>query len=164
MRRASSCCAPPRTGRLSGTSSSSAASCPCGLGARDTLRLEVCYPLHGNDITTETDAISAGLGWACALDTEFTGVDALRRIKEAGPERRLVAFTMEEKAIPRQGMAIAGGGEVTSGTHSPSLDVGIGMGYVPVARAEAGEELEIDVRGKPRRARVVKKPIYRKEH
>ena len=111
---------------------------PCGLGARDTLRLEVCYPLHGNDITTETDAISAGLGWACALDTEFTGVDALRRVKEAGPKRRLVAFTMEEKAIPRQGMAIAGGGEVTSGTHSPSLDVGIGMGYVPAARAEAG--------------------------
>ena len=136
---------------------------PCGLGARDTLRLEVCYPLHGNDITPETDAISAGLGWVCALDTEFTGVDELRRIKEAGPERRLVAFTMEEKAVPRQGMPIAGGGEVTSGTHSPSLGVGIGMGYVPAARAEAGTELEIDVRGKPRRARVVSKPIYRKE-
>ena len=136
---------------------------PCGLGARDTLRLEVCYPLHGNDITPETDAISAGLGWACALDTTFTGVEALRRVKEAGPERRLVAFTMEEKAVPRQGMAIAGGGEVTSGTHAPSLDIGIGMGYVPVALAEPGTELEIDVRGKPRRARVVRKPIYRKE-
>jgi aminomethyltransferase len=136
---------------------------PCGLGARDTLRLEVCYPLHGNDITQATDAISAGLGWACALDTEFTGVDALRRIKDAGPERRLVAFTMEEKAIPRQGMSIRGGGEVTSGTHSPSLDVGIGMGYVPTAMADPGTELELDVRGKPRRARVVKKPIYRKE-
>ena len=136
---------------------------PCGLGARDTLRLEVCYPLHGNDITSETDAISAGLGWACALDTEFTGVDALRRIKDAGAERRLVAFTMEEKAIPRQGMPIAGGGEVTSGTHSPSLDIGIGMGYVAAAQAEPGSELEIDVRGKARRARVVKKPIYRKE-
>ena len=84
---------------------------PCGLGARDTLRLEVCYPLHGNDITPETDAISAGLGWTCALDTEFTGVDVLRQVKEAGPERRLVAFVMEEKAIPRQGMPIAGGGE-----------------------------------------------------
>ncbi len=136
---------------------------PCGLGARDTLRLEVCYPLHGNDITTETDAISAGLGWVCALDTEFTGAEALRRIKETGPERRLVAFTMEEKAIPRQGMAIVGGGEVTSGTHSPSLDIGIGMGYVPTAKATEGTELEVDVRGKPRRARVVKKPIYRKE-
>jgi aminomethyltransferase len=127
------------------------------------LRLEVCYPLHGNDITTETDAISAGLGWVCALDTGFTGAEALRRIKDAGPERRLVAFTMEEKAVPRQGMAIEGGGEVTSGTHSPSLDVGIGMGYVPVAQAAEGQELEIDVRGRRRRARVVKKPIYRKE-
>ena len=137
---------------------------PCGLGARDTLRLEVCYPLHGNDITQETDAISAGLGWVCALETDFTGVEALRRVKERGPERRLVAFVMEEKAVPRPGMPIAGGGDVTSGTHSPSLDVGIGMGYVPAARAEPGTELEIDVRGRPRRARVVKKPIYRKEH
>ena len=137
---------------------------PCGLGARDTLRLEVCYPLHGNDITQETDAISAGLGWVCALETDFTGVEALRRVKERRPERRLVAFVMEEKAVPRPGMPIAGGGDVTSGTHSPSLDVGIGMGYVPAARAEPGTELEIDVRGRPRRARVVKKPIYRKEH
>jgi glycine cleavage system T protein (aminomethyltransferase) len=136
---------------------------PCGLGARDTLRLEVCYPLHGNDITPETDAISAGLGWTCALDTEFTGVDALRRVKEEGPQRKLVAFVMEEKAIPRGGMPIEGGGEVTSGTHSPSLDIGIGMGYVPAAQAAADTELVIDVRGKPRRARVVTKPIYRKE-
>jgi aminomethyltransferase len=136
---------------------------PCGLGARDTLRLEVCYPLHGNDITQETDAISAGLGWVCALDTEFTGVDTLRRVKQEGPVRRLVAFVMEEKAIPRQGMPVAGGGEVTSGTHSPSLDVGIGLGYVPVAQAAPGTELEVDVRGRPRRARVVEKPIYRKE-
>jgi aminomethyltransferase len=137
---------------------------PAGLGARDTLRLEVCYPLHGNDITQDTDAISAGLGWTCALDTGFTGADVLRRIKEEGPERRLVAFVMEEKAIPRPGMPIEGGGEVTSGTQSPSLDVGIGMGYVPAAQAAPDTELVIDVRGKPRRARVVKKPIYRKEH
>jgi aminomethyltransferase len=136
---------------------------PCGLGARDTLRLEVCYPLHGNDITEETDAISAGLGWACALETDFTGVNVLRRIKEEGPERRLVPFVMEEKAVPRQGMPIEGGGEVTSGTHSPMLDRGIGMGYVPVASASLASELVIDVRGKSRRARVVKKPIYRKE-
>lgn len=134
---------------------------PCGLGARDTLRLEVCYPLHGNDITPETDAISAGLGWTCALDKDFTGADVLRRVKADGPERRLVAFTMEEKAIPRQGMAIEGGGEVTSGSHSPMLDVGIGMGYVPAAQSEPGTELTVDVRGRPRRARVVKKPIYK---
>jgi aminomethyltransferase len=137
---------------------------PCGLGARDTLRLEVCYPLHGNDIGPQWDAISSGLGWVCALDTEFTGRDALREVKENGPERRLVAFVMDEKAIPRQGMAIAGGGEVTSGTHSPMLDVGIGLGYVPAAQTAVGTGLEIDVRGKDRRARVVKKPIYNKEH
>jgi len=136
---------------------------PAGLGARDTLRLEVCYPLHGNDITQDTDAIAAGLAWTCALDTDFTGADVLRRIKEEGPERRLAAFVMEEKAIPRPEMPIEGGGEVTSGTQSPSLDVGIGMGYVPAARAAPDTELVIDVRGKPRRARVVKKPIYRKE-
>jgi aminomethyltransferase len=136
---------------------------PCGLGARDTLRLEVCYPLHGNDIGPDTDALSAGLGWVCALDKEFTGVEELRRLGEAGPERRLVAFVMEERAIPRQGMQIVEGGEVTSGTHSPMLDVGIGMGYVPAALAQAGTELTIDVRGRPRRARTVEKPIYRKE-
>ena len=136
---------------------------PAGLGARDTLRLEVCYPLHGNDITEDTDAIAAGLAWTCALDTDFTGADVLRRIKEEGAERRLAAFVMEEKAIPRPEMPIEGGGEVTSGTQSPSLDVGIGMGYVPAARAAPDTELVIDVRGKPRRARVVKKPIYRKE-
>jgi aminomethyltransferase len=136
---------------------------PAGLGARDTLRLEVCYPLHGNDITQDTDAVSAGLAWTCALDTDFTGADVLRRIKDEGPERRLVAFVMEERAIPRPEMSIEGDGEVTSGTQSPSLDVGIGMGYVPAARAAPDTELVIDVRGKPRRARVVKKPIYRKE-
>jgi aminomethyltransferase len=136
---------------------------PCGLGARDTLRLEVCYPLHGNDITPDTDPISAGLGWTCALEKEFTGVERLRRIEERGPERRLVAFVMEEKAIPRHGMAIEGGGEVTSGTHSPSLDVGIGMGYVPAARAQPGADLVVDVRGRARRGRVVKKPINRRE-
>jgi aminomethyltransferase len=136
---------------------------PCGLGARDTLRLEVCYPLHGNDITEDTDAISAGLGWACALDTDFTGVNVLRRIKEEGPARKLVPFVMEEKAVPRQGMRIEGGGEVTSGTHSPMLDRGIGMGYVPAESASPESELVVDVRGKARRARVVKKPIYRKE-
>lgn len=136
---------------------------PCGLGARDTLRLEVCYPLHGNDITPDTDAISAGLGWTCALDKEFTGAAELRRIKEQGPPRWLVAFVMEERAVPRHGMAIEGGGEVTSGSHSPTLDVGIGMGYVPAALATPGTELTVDVRGKPRRARVVRKPFYKRE-
>jgi aminomethyltransferase len=136
---------------------------PCGLGARDTLRLEVCYPLHGNDITPDTDAISAVLGWCCALDKEFSGANELREIKARGPERKLVPFVMEEKAVPRQGMAIEGGGEVTSGTHSPMLERGIGLGYVPAALAAPGTELSVDVRGRPRRARVVKRPIYNRE-
>jgi aminomethyltransferase len=136
---------------------------PCGLGARDTLRLEASLPLHGNDITPDTDAISAGLGWCCALDKDFTGAEELREIKARGPERKLVSFVLEEKAVPRQGMAIEGGGEVTSGTHSPMLDRGIGMGYVRADSAAPGTELAIDVRGKSRRARVVKRPIYKRE-
>jgi aminomethyltransferase len=141
---------------------------PCGLGARDTLRLEAGYALHGNDITPDTDAISAGLGWTCALDKEFSGVEELRRVKAEGPARKLVGFVMEERAVPRQGMPICvigggGGGEVTSGTHSPTLDVGLGMGYVPAARSAVDTELEIDVRGRPRRARIVKKPFYKRE-
>jgi aminomethyltransferase len=136
---------------------------PCGLGARDTLRLEACFPLHGQDITPDTDAISAGLGWCCALDKEFTGAQELREIRARGPERRLVPFVMEDKAIPRTGMAIEGGGEVTSGTHSPMLNRGIGMGYVPVPDAQPETQLTIDVRGRARRARVVKKPIYKRE-
>ncbi len=136
---------------------------PCGLGARDTLRLEASLPLHGNDITPDTDAISAGLGWCCALDKEFSGVAGLRELKARGPERKLVSFVMEEKAVPRQGMTIEGGGEVTSGTHSPMLDRGIGMGYVHADSATPDTELAIDVRGKSRPARVVKRPIYKRE-
>jgi aminomethyltransferase len=136
---------------------------PCGLGARDTLRLEACFPLHGNDIGPDTDAIAAGLGWTCALDKDFTGADRLRTVKERGPERRLVPFVMDEKAIPRPGMAVVEGGEVTSGTHSPMLEVGIGMGYVPAGLAAPGSEITIDVRGTQRRAHVTTKPIYKRE-
>ncbi len=136
---------------------------PCGLGARDTLRLEVCYPLHGSDIGPDTDAISAGLGWVCALDKDFTGADALRTIKEEGPAERLVAFVMDDRAVPRAGMSILEGGRVTSGTHSPMLDQGIGMGYVPAALASPGEKITIDVRGKQRQGHIVDKPIYKRE-
>jgi aminomethyltransferase len=135
----------------------------CGLGARDTLRLEACFPLHGNDITPATDAISAGLGWCCRLEKEFTGAQELREIKARGPERKLVPFVMEDKAVPRQGMPIDGGGQVTSGTHSPILDRGIGLGYVDAAHAGADTEITVDVRGRPRRARIVTKPIYKRE-
>jgi aminomethyltransferase len=136
---------------------------PCGLGARDTLRLEVCYPLHGNDISTERTPIEAGLTWACALDKEFTGVDVLRSQREEGPAERLVAFVMEDPGIPRAGMRIAEGGEVTSGTLSPMLDVGIGLGYVPAGRAAPDTEITVDLRGRPRRARIVRKPFYKRE-
>jgi aminomethyltransferase len=136
---------------------------PSGLGARDTLRLEVCFPLHGNDITQETNAVSSGLGWVCALDKDFTGAEELRRIKAEGPAEKLVPFVMDEGGIPRAGMAIAGGGRVTSGSHSPMLDRGIGMGYVPTEQSEPGTELTIDVRGRDRAARIVKKPIYKRE-
>jgi aminomethyltransferase len=97
------------------------------------------------------------------LDKDFTGAVELRRIKERGPEQRLAAFVMEEKAVPRQHMTILEGGEVTSGTHSPMLDAGIGMGYVPAELADPGTGLTIDVRGKHRRARTVTKPIYKRE-
>ncbi len=141
---------------------------PCGLGARDTLRLEVCYPLHGNDIGPDTDAIEAGLGWVCALDHEFVGADALRRTRAAGPERRLVAFRMLERAIPRAGCEIldpegTAVGHVTSGTMSPCLGEGIGMGYVSTPHSPPGSAIVIDVRGRRHPAEVARKPLYRKE-
>ena len=136
---------------------------PCGLGARDTLRLEACYPLHGNEISPERTPIEAGLGWACALDKDFTGVGVLRAQKEKGPAQKLVAFVMEDKGIPRQGMPVEGGGEVTSGTLSPFLEQAIGLAFVDAALAEPGTEITIDLRGRPRRARIVKKPFYKRE-
>jgi aminomethyltransferase len=136
---------------------------PCGLGARDTLRLEVCYPLHGNDISPEWTPIEAGLGWACALEKDFTGVEALRRQKEEGPDQKLVAFVMDDPGIPRTGMPIEEGGEVTSGTLSPLLDKGIGLGYVDAAHAAPETPITIDLRGRPRRARIVPKPFYKRE-
>ncbi|HJS69410.1 MAG TPA: glycine cleavage system aminomethyltransferase GcvT [Gaiellaceae bacterium] len=136
---------------------------PCGLGARDTLRLEVCYPLHGNDITPERTPIEAGLGWACSLAKHFPGVERLRREKENGPAEKLVAFVMEDAGIPRAGMRIEEGGTVTSGTLSPTLGRSIGLAYVSAPRSEAGTELTVDLRGRPRRARIVPKPFYKRE-
>jgi aminomethyltransferase len=137
---------------------------PCGLGARDTLRLEVCYPLYGNDLSLERTALEAGLGWACGLDAkDFVGAAALRAQRESGGYDRLVAFRMVDRAIPRQGMTIGHRGVVTSGTMSPSLGIGIGMGYVPSTESMAGTPLEIDVRGRTAAAEVAKKPLYSKE-
>jgi aminomethyltransferase len=135
---------------------------PAGLGARDTLRLEVCFHLYGNDLTLERGPIEAGLGWCCREDTEFIGAEAVGAVRRSGPEERLVAFTIEGAGIARQGNPIEGGGEVTSGTFSPSLQTGIGLAYVPAGRAAVGTRLEIDVRGKMRPAVVKDKPLYRK--
>jgi aminomethyltransferase len=136
---------------------------PAGLGARDTLRLEVCFHLYGNDLMEERGPIEAGLGWCCKEDTGFIGADAVRAVREAGPAETLVPFVMTGPGIARQGNAVQGGGEVTSGTMSPCLGVGIGMAYVPADRAEPGTALEIDVRGKLRAAEVRTKPLYTKE-
>ena len=135
---------------------------PAGLGARDTLRLEVCFHLYGNDLMEERGPIEAGLGWACKEDTGFIGADAVRAVREAGPAERLVAFRIDGPGIARQGNPVVGGGEVTSGTLSPSLDVGIGLAYVPADRCAEGTRLQIDVRGRVREAVVAAKPLYRK--
>ncbi|HEY8858711.1 MAG TPA: glycine cleavage system aminomethyltransferase GcvT [Gaiellales bacterium] len=137
---------------------------PAGLGARDTLRLEVCYPLYGNDLDEHHTALEAGLGWVCPLDAkDFVGADALRAQRAAGNHDRLVALRVEGRGIPRQGMAVRPAGAVTSGTMSPSLGVGIGMAYVPAGLADEGTTLEIDARGRPVVARVAAKPLYVKE-
>ena len=139
---------------------------PVGLGARDTLRLEVCFHLYGNDLSEDRSPIEAGLGWCCKLDTGFIGSEALREAGE--PADRLVPFVLTGPGIPRHGNPIHAAGEdrtgvVTSGTLSPCLDVGIGMGYVPAGAAAPGTPLDIDVRGKVRPAEVREKPLYRKE-
>jgi aminomethyltransferase len=140
-----------------------AGAAPAGLGARDTLRLEVCYPLYGNDLTEERGPIEAGLGWCCKEETGFVGAEAVAAVRERGPAEKLVALRLSERGIPRQGNPVIGGGEVTSGTLSPSLGVGIGMAYLPAERAQSGQQIEIDVRGSRRPAVIVDKPIYRKE-
>jgi aminomethyltransferase len=135
---------------------------PAGLGARDTLRMEVCFHLYGNDLMLERGPIEAGLGWCCKEDTGFIGADAVAGVRAAGPAERLVAFEIDGAGIARQGNPVVGGGVVTSGTLSPSLGVGIGMAYVPAGHAAPGTRLDIDVRGKMRAAVVKQKPLYRK--
>jgi len=135
---------------------------PAGLGARDTLRLEVCFPLYGNDLSPRRGPIEAGLGWACAERTGFIGAEAVAAVRAAGPKEKLVPFVIDGPGIARQGNAVLGGGEVTSGSFSPCLERGIGMAYVPAERSAPGTRIEIDVRGKARAATVHEKPLYRK--
>ena len=135
---------------------------PAGLGARDTLRIEVGFHLYGNELSPERNPIDAGLGWCCREETGFIGAQAVADARAAGGHDKLVAFVIDGPGIARRGNQIRGGGEVTSGTFSPCLKQGIGMAYVPADRAEPGTRLEIDVRGTIRRAVVERKPLYRK--
>src|SRR4051812_35650662 len=133
---------------------------PAGLGARDTLRLEACFHLYGNDLSEDRNPIEAGLKWAVKLDTDFIGADALRDFE---PTQTLVPFAFTGAGIPRPGNPVKPDGVVTSGTMSPCLDYGIGMAYVPVASAQPGTPIEVDVRGKLRPAEVRSKPLYSKD-
>ncbi len=140
---------------------------PTGLGARDTLRLEMGYCLYGNDIDETTNTIEAGLGWITKVNKgEFNGREAIARVKEEKPKRKLVAFEMNERAIPRGHYAIvvdgATVGEVTSGTSSPTLGKGIGMGYVSSDVAQAGNTIGIAVRDKVIPATIVKLPFVKR--
>jgi aminomethyltransferase len=133
---------------------------PAGLGARDTLRLEACFHLYGNDLSEDRGPIEAGLGWCCKEATGFIGAEAVAAQREAGTAERLVPFVIRDGGIARQGDAVAGGGVVTSGTHSPCLGVGIGMAYVPSECARPGQVLQFDVRGRTREGTIVTKPIH----
>ncbi|MDZ4278807.1 MAG: glycine cleavage T C-terminal barrel domain-containing protein, partial [Dehalococcoidia bacterium] len=142
---------------------------PCGLGARDTLRLEAALPLYGNDIDTTTNPWEAGLGFAVSLDDEagFAGRGALAAAREAGVSRKLACLRAAERGIMRAGYVVLHGGEavsrVTSGGFSPTLNVSIAMAYLPLELAEAGTELTVEVRGRPLRAVVVARPFYRRK-
>jgi len=139
---------------------------PIGLAARDTLRLEMGYCLYGNDIDDTTSPIEAGLGWITKFNKDFINAEALQKQKEEGPKRKLIAFELDERGIPRQGYDIvdANGkviGNVTSGTMSPSLDKGIGMGYIPTEMVKANEKIFIQIRKKAVPASLVKLPFYK---
>jgi aminomethyltransferase len=141
---------------------------PCGLGARDTLRLEMCYPLNGSDLSPEHNPIEAGLGFFVDLNKpNFTGRDVLQRTKENGPAQKLVPFRMEGKTPPpRPHYAVFSNGErigeVTSGTLSPSLNYGIGMAYLSASQAKIGAKIEIEIRERKFPATIQKKPLYKK--
>jgi aminomethyltransferase len=134
---------------------------PAGLVARDTLRSEVCYPLYGNELSTERGPIEAGLGWCCRSQGGYIGARAIAAVRAAGPVERLAPFIVE-RGLARRGNAVVGGGVVTTGTYSPSLKVGIGMAYLRAERSQSGTEIEIEVRGQRRRARVEARPLLRR--
>jgi aminomethyltransferase len=138
---------------------------PCGLGARDSLRLEMAYRLYGSDMDDSTTPLEAGLAWVVKLDKgDFVGRDALLRQREQGVARKLVGFTLTDPGIPRHGYPVLQDGrkvgEVTSGTRSPTLEIPIGLAYVPTALAAEGSTFAVEIRGRAAAARVVKTPFY----
>jgi len=133
---------------------------PAGLVARDTLRSEVCYPLYGHELSTERGPIEAGLGWCCRSGDGYVGAEAIAAVRAAGPAEKLVPFVVE-RGLAREGNPVVGGGIVTTGNYSPSLEAGIGMAYLPAERAQPGTEIEIDVRGRRRRARLQTRPLLK---
>ncbi|MFD0861533.1 glycine cleavage system aminomethyltransferase GcvT [Sungkyunkwania multivorans] len=140
---------------------------PIGLAARDTLRLEMGYCLYGNDIDDTTSPIEAGLGWITKFSKDFINSENLQKEKERGPARKLIGFELEDRGIPRHGYDIVDSngnkiGEVTSGTMSPSLGKGIGMGYVPAIFADEGSNIYIQIRKNAVPAKVVRPPFYKK--
>jgi aminomethyltransferase len=136
---------------------------PAGLGARDTLRIEACFHLYGNDLTEDRGPIEAGLGWCCKEKTGFIGAERVARDRAEGTAQRLVPFAITGPGIARQGNPVIGGGVVTSGTLSPTLGYGVGLAYLPAERTEPGTPFEIDVRGKTRSAEVRTKPLIPEE-
>ncbi len=141
---------------------------PIGLAARDTLRMEMGFCLYGNDIDDSTSPLEAGLGWITKFTKTFTNSEALLKQKENGLSQKLVGFEMLEKGIPRQGYEVFDAsnqkiGRITSGTHSPSLDKGIGMAYLETAHSKAGTDIFIDIRGKKIKAVVAKLPLVHKK-
>jgi aminomethyltransferase len=137
---------------------------PAGLGARDTLRLEACFHLYGNDLVEDRGPIEAGLGWCCKEQTGFIGSERVTADRANGTTEKLVPFLIDGPGIARQGNAVVGGGVVTSGTFSPCLERGIGMAYVSADRAQPETRIELDVRGTTRPATIAKKPLYRKDN
>jgi aminomethyltransferase len=140
---------------------------PCGLGARDTLRLEAKMALYGNDIDHSTTPIEADLGWIVKLEKgDFAGRDVIAREKEEGPRRKLVGFEMIDRGIARHGYPVVDGSEeigvVTSGTHSPTLKKAIGLAYLPLDKSAQGSEFTVLIRGKEARARVIPTPFYKR--
>ncbi len=140
---------------------------PCGLGSRDSLRIEACMPLYGHELGDDISALEAGLGFFVKLDKPaMNGLERLRRERLEGPARKMVCLELLDRGIPRQGYPILAGGqpvgEVTSGLLSPTLDKAVGLGFVPVAHAALGTELAVDIRGRAVPARVVKRPFYKR--